>query len=121
MTITRLHNGAYQISAIVRGYLVTKTYYGYTKREAARMFRQDTREGRHDMSEHTPTPAERTADLLYDDVRRLMAENARLREVLLDSMTALQYHQHQQELDYGAADYQTVTRPLAAARAALGA
>jgi ribosomal protein L13 len=32
--------------------------------------------------DHMPTPAERTADLLYDDVRRLMAENAKLREAL---------------------------------------
>ena len=41
MTVTRLHSGAYQVSAIIRGYLVTRTYYGYTKREAVRLFRED--------------------------------------------------------------------------------
>ena len=39
MTTTRLHSGAWQVSAIVRGYLVTRTYYGYTKRDAVRLFR----------------------------------------------------------------------------------
>lgn len=41
----KLHSGAYQVSAIIRGHLVTRTYYGYTKREAARRFRQDVKGG----------------------------------------------------------------------------
>lgn len=43
MTIERNHEGAYVISDIIAGYLVTKRYYGYTKREAIRMFRKDTK------------------------------------------------------------------------------
>ena len=43
MTIERNHEGAYVISDIVAGYLVTRRYYGYTKREAIRMFREDTK------------------------------------------------------------------------------
>lgn len=43
MTIERNHEGAYVISDIIAGYLVTKRYYGYTKREAIRMFREDTK------------------------------------------------------------------------------
>lgn len=35
-------SGAWQVSAIVRGYLVTRMYYGYTKREAVQEFRRDT-------------------------------------------------------------------------------
>lgn len=34
VTIERLPNGAWQVSDLVRGYLVTRTYYGYTKRDA---------------------------------------------------------------------------------------
>ena len=42
MSITKLFpSGAWQVHAIIRGYLVTRTYYGYTKREAARMFRAE--------------------------------------------------------------------------------
>ena len=41
MTATRLHNGAWQVSAIVRGYLTTRTFYGYTKREALALFRAE--------------------------------------------------------------------------------
>ena len=44
MTITRLANGAYQISAMVRDpfspiRLETQTYYGYTKEQATRKYR----------------------------------------------------------------------------------
>jgi hypothetical protein len=39
ITITRNHEGAYVLSAMVRGYLVTKRYYGYTKREAIKAFK----------------------------------------------------------------------------------
>ena len=42
MTVTKLnHSGAWQISALVNNYLVTRTYYGYTKREAMRLFKSD--------------------------------------------------------------------------------
>ena len=39
MTIERTFQGAYKISAIVNGYLVTKQYMGYTKREAVEAFK----------------------------------------------------------------------------------
>lgn len=42
MTVTKLnHSGAWQISALVNNYLVTRTYYGYTKREAMAQFKFD--------------------------------------------------------------------------------
>ena len=41
MAATRLHSGAWQISAMRAGYLVTRTYYGYTKREAILAFRNE--------------------------------------------------------------------------------
>lgn len=41
MTITRDHRGAYVISAIVRGYLVTRQYLGYSRREAIAEFRAE--------------------------------------------------------------------------------
>lgn len=44
MTITKVFpSGAYQVSDIIGGHLVTRTYYGYTKREAQRQFRMDTK------------------------------------------------------------------------------
>lgn len=42
MTIERTFQGAYKISAIVNGYLVSKQYMGYTKREAIQAFKQET-------------------------------------------------------------------------------
>lgn len=39
MTIERNHHGAYVITAIINGYLVTRQYYGYTKRDAIREFK----------------------------------------------------------------------------------
>jgi hypothetical protein len=42
MTAIKLnHNGAWQISALIDNYLVTRTYYGYTKREAIAQFKCD--------------------------------------------------------------------------------
>jgi hypothetical protein len=41
ITVERNHAGAYVLSAIVGGYLVTRQYYGYTKREALRLFRTE--------------------------------------------------------------------------------
>lgn len=43
MTITKTREGGYAISDIVKGYLVTIQYYGYTKREAIKLFRQETK------------------------------------------------------------------------------
>jgi hypothetical protein len=42
ITVERNHAGAYVLSAIVGGYLVTRQYYGYTKRDAVALFRRDT-------------------------------------------------------------------------------
>lgn len=39
MSIAKLINGAWQVTDIINGRLVTHTYYGYTKREAVRSFR----------------------------------------------------------------------------------
>lgn len=47
MTITRIFpSGAWQVSTIINGYLVTRTYYGYTKREAIALFRSETKRGK---------------------------------------------------------------------------
>jgi hypothetical protein len=47
MTTERLHNGAWQVSGMVEDvwgeYLLTRTYYGYTKREAVALFREECR------------------------------------------------------------------------------
>ena len=45
MTVEKNREGAYVISDIVSGYLVTRSYYGYTKRESVRLFRTYIREG----------------------------------------------------------------------------
>ena len=44
MTICKAFpSGAWQVSDIIGGYLVTRTYYGYTKREAIALFRAETK------------------------------------------------------------------------------
>lgn len=45
MTIERTFQGAYKISAIINGYLVTKQYMGYTKREAIQAFKESIKQG----------------------------------------------------------------------------
>ena len=40
MTVTKLHNGAYTVSTMTNTRYVWQTYYGYTKREAIRLFRE---------------------------------------------------------------------------------
>jgi hypothetical protein len=46
MNIERNYAGAWVIYALgEEGYLVTRSYYGYTKRESVRLFRQYMREG----------------------------------------------------------------------------
>lgn len=39
MLVERNINGSYSISDVIDGHLVTRTYYGYSKREAIRLFR----------------------------------------------------------------------------------
>jgi hypothetical protein len=39
VTVTRARNGALILSTTVNGYLVTRAYYDYTRRESLRMFR----------------------------------------------------------------------------------
>jgi hypothetical protein len=39
MTVEKNHAGAWVISDMVGGYLETQQYYGYTKREAIRLFK----------------------------------------------------------------------------------
>lgn len=42
MTATKLFpSGAWQVSAIIGGYLVKRTFFGYTKREALQAFRAE--------------------------------------------------------------------------------
>ena len=41
MNIEKNSEGAYFISDIVGGYLVTKRYYGFTKREALQLFKEE--------------------------------------------------------------------------------
>lgn len=36
-------HGAWIVSAIVGGYFVERAYYGYTKKEAVRLFRKEAR------------------------------------------------------------------------------
>ena len=45
MTACRLHSGAVMVSDIIGGYLTTRTYYGYSIREAMRAFKRDTKRG----------------------------------------------------------------------------
>lgn len=50
MTIEKLFpSGAWQVSGVVEGegdhYFLTRVYYGYTKREAVRLWREQVREG----------------------------------------------------------------------------
>ena len=46
MTIEKNREGAWVIYTLGRdGYLVTRSYYGYTKRDAVRLFREHIRGG----------------------------------------------------------------------------
>lgn len=44
MTIERTFQGAWRISAMIDGYLVTRQFLGYTKKEAIAAFRGAIRE-----------------------------------------------------------------------------
>lgn len=35
------HSGAWSVYGVVNGYLLSRTYYGYTKREAVRLWREE--------------------------------------------------------------------------------
>lgn len=43
MTIEKTAQGAWRISAMVRGFRVTHIYYGFTKREAMALFNEETK------------------------------------------------------------------------------
>jgi hypothetical protein len=43
VTIDKNNEGAWRISDIIGGYLVTRVYYFYTKREAVSLFKEETR------------------------------------------------------------------------------
>lgn len=44
MTIQKLFpSGAIEVSDVIEGYLVRRVYFGYTKRQAAALFRADTK------------------------------------------------------------------------------
>lgn len=45
LEIERTFQGAWRISAIVDGYLVSKQYMGYTKKEAVALFQEEHPEG----------------------------------------------------------------------------
>jgi hypothetical protein len=42
MIIERTYNGGWCVSSLVKGSLVTRRYFGYTKKEAVRLFKQET-------------------------------------------------------------------------------
>lgn len=43
MTVERMTpSGGWMVSAMIGGYLVTRRYFGYSKREAAAMFKRET-------------------------------------------------------------------------------
>lgn len=46
MTTTKTYTGAWQVSDIINGHLVTRTYFGYTERGAVKLFRQWIKEGK---------------------------------------------------------------------------
>lgn len=43
MVIEKNHNGAYIISEVIKGFLVTRVFYGYNKREAVKEFKEGTK------------------------------------------------------------------------------
>jgi hypothetical protein len=43
MTVDKNNEGAWRVSDIIGGYLVTRRYYGYTKREAIKLFKEETK------------------------------------------------------------------------------
>lgn len=44
MTVTRQLNGSYEISDMVEGHRLARSYYGYTRKEAISLFRAARRE-----------------------------------------------------------------------------
>ena len=43
MTVTKNPNGSLTVSKVINGYLYTKTYYGYTKREAVSLYTRESK------------------------------------------------------------------------------
>lgn len=44
MTVEKTFQGAWRVSALVRGYLMSRQYFGLTKREAVTAFLKEARE-----------------------------------------------------------------------------
>jgi len=42
MTIERTFQGAWRVSGMVNGYLVTRQFFGYTKKQALAAFKQES-------------------------------------------------------------------------------
>ncbi len=40
---TLFPSGAIEVSAVIKGYLVTRKYYGYSRRDAVAMFKAENR------------------------------------------------------------------------------
>lgn len=45
LTVDRNAEGAWRVSAIVGGFLVTRCYYGFTRRESVALFRDYVEQG----------------------------------------------------------------------------
>jgi hypothetical protein len=45
LTIHKNRTGGYVISAIIDGYLITRQFYYYTKKEATRLFMEENKKG----------------------------------------------------------------------------
>lgn len=41
ISIEKLHNGALRLTAMIDGRLVTRVYYGYSRKEARAMFKSE--------------------------------------------------------------------------------
>ena len=42
MTIEKTFQGAWKVSAIINGYLITRQYFGYTKKQAIVLFKGES-------------------------------------------------------------------------------
>lgn len=55
MIVERMEvSGGWRVSDLIDGYYVTRRYFGYTKREAMQLFRQDTGTARKSKSRKIP-------------------------------------------------------------------
>lgn len=42
MSIRKTHSGAWEVSEIIRGYLVRRVYFGFTRKQALAIFKAET-------------------------------------------------------------------------------